>query len=545
MKDFTIMKRDGSRDRFSLDKIMNAVIKAFNSVGEETDLCSLSKILSHLDMHEDITVEDIQNQVETALMQEGYYKVAKSFMLYRQKHMEDRETMDKLRFLTEYCNASNAATGSKYDANANVEHKNIATLIGELPKSGFIRLNRRLLTDRIKKMYGKQALLEEVNKIVSENLFKYIRENNIKVLGEPMASEAEPSVVDFDKQEDFVFNFDVALAPAININLSKDDTLTYYQVKIDDEMLNKQVEAYTANFGTYEKVEEVEEKDLVKGTVAELENGSPKEGGIVVENAVLMPQFIKDADEKAKFIGAKNNSVIVFNPNKAFEGAEAEIANFLHVDKAKVAELTGDFSFEITEITRHKNAELNQELFDKVFGENVVTSEEEFKEKIKEALAEQFTPQSDYKFLLDAREVLVQKAGELKFADDILKRWLLLASEKNTAEKIESEFSNILSDLTYQLIKESLVKENNLKLEDADIEGFAKRVAKAQFAQYGMLSIPEDVLDNYSKEMLKNKETVQNIVDRAMEEKLAACLKEKVTIDLKELTAEEFAKLFE
>lgn len=140
---------------------------------------------------------------------------------------------------------------------------------------------------------------------------------------------------------------------------------------------------------------------------------------------------------------------------------------------------------------------------------------------------------------------MVKKAGELKFADDILKRWLLLANEKNTAEKIESEFSNILSDLTYQLIKDKLIKENNLKLEDADVEGFAKRVAKAQFAQYGMLSIPEDVLENYSKEMLKNKETVQNIVDRAMEEKLAACLKEKVTIDLKELTAEEFAKLFE
>lgn len=397
----------------------------------------------------------------------------------------------------------------------------------------------------VKKMYGKQALLEEVNKIVSENLFKYIRENNIKVLGEPMSSEAEPSVVDFDRQEDFVFNFDVALAPEININLSKDDTLTYYQVKIDDEMLNKQVEAYTANFGTYDKVEEVEEKDLVKGTVAELEDGSPKEGGIVVENAVLMPQFIKDVDEKAKFIGAKNNTVVIFNPNKAFEGAEAEIANFLHVDKAKVAELTGDFSFEITEITRHKNAELNQDLFDKVFGENVVTSEEEFKEKIKEALAEQFTPQSDYKFLLDAREVLLQKAGELKFADDILKRWLILANEKNTAEKIESEYSNILSDLTYQLVKETLIKENNLKLENEDIEGFAKRVAKAQFAQYGMLSVPEDVLDNYSKEMLKNKETVQNIVDRAMDEKLSACLKEKVTIDLKELTVEEFAKLFE
>ena len=397
----------------------------------------------------------------------------------------------------------------------------------------------------VKKMYGKHVLVEEINKLVSENLYNYIRENKLNILGEPLPNETEQKEINFDTQEDFEFCFDVALAPEIKIELSKNDKVPYYQVNIDDEMIGKQVEAYQANFGTYDQVEDVEEKDLVKGTVAELENGSPKEGGIVVEEAVLMPMYMKDEAEKAKFIGAKKNSVIVFNPNKAYEGAEAEIANFLHVDKAKVAELTGDFSFEITEITRHKNAELNQELFDKVFGENVVTSEEEFKEKIKEALAEQFTPQSDYKFLLDAREVLVQKAGELKFADDILKRWLLLASEKNTAEKIESEFSNILSDLTYQLIKESLVKENNLKLEDADIEGFAKRVAKAQFAQYGMLSIPEDVLDNYSKEMLKNKETVQNIVDRAMEEKLAACLKEKVTIDLKELTAEEFAKLFE
>lgn len=397
----------------------------------------------------------------------------------------------------------------------------------------------------VKKMYGKQALLEEVNRLVSENLFKYIRENNLNILGEPMASEAEPSALDFDKDENFVFNFDVALAPEIKIDLSKEDALPYYEVKIDDDMLNKQVEAYTANFGTYEAGEEVEEKDLVKGTVAELENGTPKEGGVVVENAVLMPMYVKDEAEKAKFIGAKVNTVVVFNPNKAYEGAEAEIASFLHVDKEKVAELTGDFSFEIKEISRHKNAELNQELYDKVFGENVVTSEEEFKGKIKEALAEQFTPQSDFKFLNDAREVLVKKAGELKFADDILKRWLLVANEKNTAENIEKEYSHIIEDLTYHLIKENLVKANGLKVEDADIEGFAKRVAKAQFAQYGMLSVPEDVLDNYSKEMLKNKQTLQNILDRAVEEKLAGWLKEQITVDKKEVSAEEFAKLFE
>lgn len=264
-----------------------------------------------------------------------------------------------------------------------------------------------------------------------------------------------------------------------------------------------------------------------------------------MEDAVLMPSYLKGEAEKAKFIGAKANTVIVFNPNKAYEGAEAEIASLLKVDKEAVAGLTGDFSFEIKEITRHKKAELNQELFDKVFGEGVVSSEEEFKNKIKDALAEQFTPQSDFKFLLDAREVLVQKAGELKFADDLLKRWLLAANEKNTAEKLDEEYPKIIEDLKYQLIKENLVKGNNLKVEDADIENFAKRVAKAQFAQYGMLSVPEDVLANYAKDMLKNKQTLQNVIDRAVEEKLAAWLKEQVELDVKEVSAEEFNKLFE
>ena len=172
MKDFTILKRDGSRDRFSLDKIMNAIIKAFQSVEAPIDLSAISKILSHLDIHNDIKVEDIQNQVEVALMREGYYDVAKSFMLYRQRHTEDRETLEKLTFLSDYCEAANAASGSKYDANANVEHKNIATLIGELPKSNFIRLNRRLLTDRIKKMYGKELANEYIDKLTHHFIYK-------------------------------------------------------------------------------------------------------------------------------------------------------------------------------------------------------------------------------------------------------------------------------------------------------------------------------------------------------------------------------------
>lgn len=172
MKDFAIIKRDGSKDRFSLDKIMNAIIKAFESVNEDVDLASVSKIVSHIDVFDGVTVENIQNQVEQALMREGYYNVAKSFIIYRHLHSEDRETLEKLKFLTDYCHAANAATGSKYDANANVEHKNIATLIGELPKSSFIRLNRRLLTDRIKKMYGKELANEYLDKLNHHFIYK-------------------------------------------------------------------------------------------------------------------------------------------------------------------------------------------------------------------------------------------------------------------------------------------------------------------------------------------------------------------------------------
>lgn len=397
----------------------------------------------------------------------------------------------------------------------------------------------------VKKMYGKHVLIEEINKLVSENLTNYIHENKLKILGEPMPNETEQGAIDFDRQEDFEFYFDVALIPEIKIELSKNDKLPFYRIVIADEMVDQQIEAYAANMGSYDKVDEAEEKDVVKGTIAELENGSPKEGGIVVEDAVLMPSYMKDEAEKAKFVGAKVNTVVVFNPSKAYEGADAEIASLLKVDNEAVPGLTGDFSFEIKEIIRHKKAELNQELFDKVFGPNVVSSEEEFKDKIRNILAEQFVSQTDYKFLLDARDLLVEKAGELKFADALLKRWLLAADEKLTPEKLEEEYPSILSSIIYQLIKESVAEANNLKVEEADVLNFAKNVAKAQFAQYGMLSVQDDILMNYANDMMNNKQTLQNLFDRALEQKLADCLKEQVELDVKEVTADEFSKLFE
>jgi len=205
--------------------------------------------------------------------------------------------------------------------------------------------------------------------------------------------------------------------------------------------------------------------------------------------------------------------------------------------------MVSDFNFEIKEVTRHKEAELNQELFDKVFGEGVVSSEEEFIGKIKELLAEQFEPQVNYKFLLDARDLLLKKAGNPVFADDLLKRWLAEANEKKTKEEIDAEYPNVLEDLKFQLIKEYLVKEQKLEVKDEDVEAYAVRVAKSQFAQYGMYSAPEDVLASYAKDMLKNKETLQNVIDRVVEDKLVECLKGLVKIEAKEVTMDEFTNL--
>ena len=397
----------------------------------------------------------------------------------------------------------------------------------------------------VKKMFGKQVLVDEVNKLVSESLFNYIRDNGLRVLGQPIPNMTEQKPLDFDKDENFEFCFDVALAPEIHIELSKEDKLPFYQVIVDDEMVNNQVQSYRENFGSYDKVEEVEEADILKGTVAELENGAPKEGGIVVEEVILRPSYLKNEEEKAKFIGAKVNTVVVFSPNKAYDGAEADIASLLKMDKENVAGIDADFSFEIKEILRHKDAELNQEFFDKIVGENAVSSEEEFRGKIKESMTEQFAPQSNFKFLTDARDMLEAKVGELKFADEVLKRWLQVANENSTREKIDEDYPRLVKDLKYQLIKDELVRRNALRAMDDDIEQFAERVAKAQFAQYGMMFVPGDVLKNYATDMLKNKQTLQNVAERVIEEKLAEWLKEQVELEVKEVTADEFGKLFE
>lgn len=393
----------------------------------------------------------------------------------------------------------------------------------------------------IKKMYGKQVLGETINQVLGEKLYGYIKDNDIQVLGEPLPSESQ-SPINFDLQEEFDFVFDVAIAPEFSLDLNKRISVPQYEIMVDDTMVDNAVKSHTARFGEYKEVDEVVETDVVKGDIVELVDG--KEGELKVESVVLCPKYMKNEEQKSLFAGVKKGQPVVFNPKTAFEN-EAEIASFLKMTKEQAANITSDFQMTITGITRHVEAELNQELFDKAFGEGVVKSEEEFKNKIKEDLKSSLSIDSDYKLLLDVRDTLVKKLDGLVFPDDFLKRWVLATNEKMTQEELDKNYADMIKDLKWHLIKEKIVKANEIKVGDDDLMNFAKKAAKAQFAQYGMMSIPEEYLEDYAKNMLKNKDAVKNMVDKVVEEKVLAVVKSSVKLNLKEVSLDEFNKMFE
>lgn len=398
----------------------------------------------------------------------------------------------------------------------------------------------------VKKMYGKSIMAEEINKIVGESLYNYIQENKLNVLGEPLPNEEKQQAIDFATEGDYDFYFDIALAPEIKLSLIKKDKVTYYKIDVNEELVDKQIESYKANYGKYDKIEDgALATDLIRGTISELEGGKAKEGGISVEAGVVMPSYMKDADEQAKFVGAKAGDVITFNPGKAYEGNETEIASLLHIEKNAVEAIAPEFKFEITEITRYKEAELDKDLFDKVFGADTVKDAAEFKAKVKETIEDQFAPDSDYKFLLDAKELLEKKVGDLQFPDAFLKRWLLASGEERTAESIEADYPKIVADLKFHLIKEQIAKDYDIKIENEDMKTIAMQAARAQFAQYGMMNLPDEMVENYANDMLKNKDNARNLLERAMENKIIDALKTKLGIEEKSISLDDFRKFFE
>ncbi|MDR2057840.1 MAG: trigger factor [Dysgonamonadaceae bacterium] len=393
----------------------------------------------------------------------------------------------------------------------------------------------------LEKKYGKTVLVEEVEKLLTEQLNTYIEENKLNILGEPLPHSEEQENRDFDNQENYEFTFDLGFAPEINVQLTKDDVLPYYTITISDEMIENQIKRFKASYGTYEQVDQVEGNDMVKGLLAELdEEGRPLEDGISNEYAVLIPSYIKEEEEKNKFLIAKPHDTVIFNPFKAYEGNEIELASFLKIKKGEVNNHTGNFSFFINEITRYKEAEINQELFDKIYEPGTVTSENQFRDKIKELFAKQLTSESDYKFLIDTQKLLEEKIKDVQFPDEFLKRWLLVSDAKQSPESIEENYPKIISNLKYQLIKNKIINDNNINITNEDIRSQAKATARIQFAQYGMTNAPEHLVDNYVDEILKKKEMRQSLFDKAADSKLIDLLKEIVTLDPKEISLEEF-----
>lgn len=397
----------------------------------------------------------------------------------------------------------------------------------------------------IKKQFGKSVLVEELDKILQDEVNKYIQENNVKILGEPLVDE-EQKENDLEASEDFEFSFKLALAPEFKASLDNNDTIDYYNIEVTDEMVENQVKMYTQRTGSYQKVEEYAEGDMLKGLLTELdEAGNAKEDGVKVEGAVLMPKYMKEEGEKAKFNGAKVGAVITFNPNKAYEGSEAEIASLLKVDKEKVADMKSDFSFQVEEITRFVNGEINQELFDSVFGKDEVKDEATFRARVKEGIAHQYVGDSDYKFLLDVRKYLTDKIGKLEYADELLKKVMLLNNKDKGEEFVNENYDKSIEELTWHLIKEQLVEANEVKVEKDDLTAAAKEATRAQFAQYGMMNVPDDLLDNYAKEMMKKRESIDALVNRVVDVKLTMALKSKVTLNQKNISVEDFNKMFQ
>ena len=397
----------------------------------------------------------------------------------------------------------------------------------------------------VKKMYGKSVLAEEVNKLLSETVYKYIQDNKVNMLGEPLPNEDKQPAIDFDTQEEFEFLFDIALAPEFKVEVGTADKVDYYDIEVTDEMVDNQVKSYTQRNGKYDKVDVYADNDMLKGLLAELdEQGNTKEGGIQVEGAVMMPSYMKNDEQKAIFVNAKVNDVLVFNPHAAWNGNPAELASLLKIDKEAAAEVKSNFSYQVEEITRFVPGDLNQEIFDQVFGKDVVKTEDEFRAKVKEAIVKQFVADSDYKFLLDLRRVLMEKVGKLEFSDALLKRVMLANNADKDEKSVEENYDKSIEELTWHLIKEQLVKANDIKVEQDDITNMAKESTRAQFAMYGMLNVPEDLLNNYAKEMLKKKESIEGLVNRVVETKLVAAVKPQVTLEHKSISAVDFNKMF-
>ena len=395
----------------------------------------------------------------------------------------------------------------------------------------------------LKKQYGIEVRSQVVDRMVGKALTDYIVNEKIDILGEPMLSA--DTRVDLNQDTNYEFKFDLGLAPEFELKLDKRVKIPYYNIKVTDEMVENQNASYKKRFGKQVPGEAAAEDSLLKGSMVELdENDAAKEGGVSVDRTIISPQFLKNADEKAKFIGKKVGESIVFNPHTAADGNLTELAAMLNVDKSE-ADIKSNFKFNVEEILVNQDAEMDQELFDNVLGKDVAKTEEEYREKLREMISNQLKNDSNYRFTVDAERVLKKKVGNLELPEEFLKRFLQARSKEQDEKKFDEQFPQTLEQLKWQLIKEKVARTYDIKVELEDKLRLARFYAAQQFAQYGMTNLPDEVIDKYAHEFLEKREYSEEIQNRAFEDKVFAAIKANVGIDEKEVSVEEFNKLFE
>jgi trigger factor len=396
----------------------------------------------------------------------------------------------------------------------------------------------------VKKMYGKAVKLDEINKLVSENIQKYLTDEKIEVLGDPLPRNDEHEQINFETQEDFVFSFELGLAPKFELPLSKKNKVTYYDLEIDDKMRNDYISSYTRRFGEFRKTDISNDTDMLKGNIEAIdENGISVPEGLAAENTALTISVIKDEEIKKLFVEKKAGDSIDFDLRKALPN-DYEIAGILRKQKDEVADVNGNFRYTIVEINRFVPAEVNPELFDKIYGEGIVKSEEEFNAKIEEEIAKNLKRESEYKLMLDIKALVLEKT-EFALPEEFLKKWLLKVNDKTTPEQIEQEFDNFRKDLRWQIIRNKVARDNEIKITEEELHTEAMNITRYQFQQYGLFYATDDQIHNYAHEMLKREEDAKRIADKILEEKAIEKLREVVKLENKTLSVEEFNKLFE
>lgn len=395
----------------------------------------------------------------------------------------------------------------------------------------------------LKRRFGKQVTSDVINREVYEAVSKYIQENNLSILGEPLPVEVKE--LDLVNQKDFTFEYEIGLAPEIDVKIDKETKLPFNLIEVSQEMIDQQNQAFRERFGAQVPGETFEPKALVKGAIMELnEDGTVKESedAIQVINGIVAPMYFKSKEEADKFEGKKVGDKVVFNPYKTCDGNVTELSSMLQIDKERAAHVTGDFELAISEIIVVKLAELDEEFFKNVFGDKVKTEEEYFA-ALKDMIAQQLLGNSDMLFRADTEKILVEKYGNVELPVEFLKKWLVARNDGFTAENIDAEFTRMEPSLKWQLIKERIAKQLDVKIEEADVLNHAKFIAANQFAQYGMTNIDDETLADYAKRILADKQYRPRIVEEVGDIKLFTAIKNAADIEEKTVSLDEFKEL--